>query len=242
MIRALFRPRNEHAARSAAPTAAADFYGAVAGAAGLAEHGQFGDAVNHWEKRDGADRAKRPSRRFDSKLHRGHAGFDAFPDREIVVCRAKLDRGTLHDAKHPPFGFRPSFRTVEANAMNGGDDIVVDRSKRRDHARDEIGVARVFIAPWCARVKAQHLAREMIRQQQRARLEIILNESPARVACLAPQALCAFDADKVVLSAVSRLLDFKVDRVEVPFVNVLGLDGSLLFAVVAWRPCGQAEL
>ena len=72
--------RDKHAAGSAAPAAPAYLDGARAGFSRLAENCQFADAIDCRKKRNVAGRAKRPCYP-NSKLHRRHAGFDAFADR-----------------------------------------------------------------------------------------------------------------------------------------------------------------
>ena len=230
--------RNKDAAARPAPASPANLDGTRACVPWLAENRQLADAVDCREKRYVAGRTKRPCRP-NTQLHRGHTGFDSFPDRHCGPGGSKLDGGATHHTQHHALGFRPVFRLVEADAMNGGYLVIVDGAERRYQAWDA-DIPGILVAPRCARMKPQHVAGKMSRQVERSGAEIVFGWGAARVAGFVPDIPRPIDPDEIVLGQ-AHVLGCHIGNGKIPFVDLCRRYSSLPVPVVARLPIRQIE-
>src|SRR5215472_8169244 len=112
-------------------------------------------------ERDCADAAQGPDRgalNITSRhaLSCSYARLDALADDERGGDAIELDGSALNNAEHATTRLRPTLRLIEANAVDGGDVIVIDRTEGREQRRNAFGAASILVPPRATRVEAQH--------------------------------------------------------------------------------------
>src|SRR6516165_5794634 len=112
----------------------------------------------------------------------------------------------MDDAEHSAFSLRPSPRLIDADAMDGCEQAIVDRAEGRKRAGDEYRLAGVLVTPWRLRMEAQHVA-VVGRAVEAASVQIILDRRPMRLAALIPKLDRARDPVEIVRGA-GPLLSF----------------------------------
>src|SRR5690606_21746389 len=94
----------------------------------------------------------------DAQLAGCCAGLDALTDGKLVGHRIELHGRAMNHPEHTAADLAAVW--VEANPVNSGDLVVIDRSEGREHRRDEHGAAGVLVPPRTARMKPQDLPGE----------------------------------------------------------------------------------
>jgi hypothetical protein len=68
----------------------------------------------------------------------------------------------MDKAEHATIGLRPALWLIEADAVNCGDVVVIDRTEGRDQRGNALGAAGILVPSRAARVEAQHGTGEVI--------------------------------------------------------------------------------
>src|SRR5262249_28349496 len=144
----------------------------------------------------------------------------------------------MDKAEHATTSLRPALRLIEADAVNGGDVIVIDRTEGREQRGNALGAASILVPPRTTRVEAQHIANEVIRQIEGTRLEVLRRHRISRAYRCVPQLLRTVDPDVIVL-APRPLCRFTIHRCAVKPCSSQWIDAAV--RLVAGLPLREAE-
>src|ERR1700749_4527404 len=109
----------------------------------------------------------------------------------------------MYDADHFTLCLGPAFGLVDADSVNAGDHIIVERPEWHDQTRNTINLARFLVTPRTRRMIPKHGDTKVIGRIELAALaEVGLGLRSARVDALTPQTLRPLNSLPVLIGAL----------------------------------------
>jgi hypothetical protein len=111
----------------------------------------------------------------------------------------------LNDTEHAPVGLWPTLWLIEPNAVNGGDQVVINAAERGDQGRDTVSLSSIFIAPGATRMESENRAGKIVRKLEGARGKVSFRDGAAWVNAAIPDVKRPMYAVQVIFGALSSL-------------------------------------